>query len=859
MQTKTRREGVPSRRVLWYNRRYALLYQNDTGRAPGLRWNRATWYTILMDTFTRDYIEARRRVIAMDFPKLNDAQRRAVMATEGPLLILAGAGSGKTTVLINRIANLMKYGRASDTEGLPADASGEKLDLMRRYIAGDMSLKRQAEEAAAYEPVEPWRILAITFTNKAAGELKDRLNAMLGPAAEDIWARTFHSACVRILRQDASLLGYPNNFTIYDTADRTAVMKRILKEQNKDEKVYPARWVLDVIDRARNQLQDPEKFAQEAERSGDFRLQGAAELYRAYAKRLMEAGAMDFDDLLYNTVRLLRQFDDIRVRYQRKFQYVLIDEYQDTNNLQYMMATLLAGERRNICVVGDDDQSIYAFRGATIANILSFEEQYEGARTIRLEQNYRSTGHILSAANGVVANNRGRKGKKLWTSAGDGERITLYVAKNEEDEAQYVVGQVLQAVDRGDNLRDHAVLYRINAQSRALEQAFLRHGIRPRIVKGNPFFERAEIKDLMAYFFVLLNPADDLRLVRIINTPPRGIGATTVERAQQLAADSGLPLFTVLSMAGSFPELSRAAEKLRAFVEMMNELAKSCRTMPLDAVYDELLERTGYARMLESAHTDENMNRLENVKELKSFIATHMSRTGDDSLEGFLDEVSLYTDLQDMDMDENTVTLMTIHSAKGLEFPTVFIVGMEEGLFPSLQAIGEEEQMEEERRLAYVAITRAKKRLIITSARQRMVFGQTATHRISRFVDEIPPEHIDRPYADLKPTGWFDFEDVPSAAPSSGGRPAYTQPWERRSAPRSTSRARAPLTLSAKAPAQPPVSFAVGDRVEHSAFHKGTIVKMTPMGGDHLVEIQFDAAGLKRLMLKAASRYLKKL
>ena len=403
----------------------------------------------------------------MDFPKLNDAQRRAVMATEGPLLILAGAGSGKTTVLINRIANLMKYGRASDTEDLPADASEEKLDLMRRYIAGDVSLKRQAEEAAAYEPVEPWRILAITFTNKAAGELKDRLNAMLGPAAEDIWARTFHSACVRILRQDASLLGYPDNFTIYDTADRTAVMKRILKEQNKDEKVYPARWVLDVIDRARNQLQDPEKFAQAAERSGDFRLQGAAELYRAYAKRLMEAGAMDFDDLLYNTVRLLRQFDDIRVRYQRKFQYVLIDEYQDTNNLQYMMATLLAGERRNICVVGDDDQSIYAFRGATIENILSFEDQYRGARTIRLEQNYRSTGHILDAANAVVANNRGRKGKRLWTDAGSGDRITLYVARNEEDEAQYVVRQVLQAVDRGDNLRDHAVLYRLNAQSRS--------------------------------------------------------------------------------------------------------------------------------------------------------------------------------------------------------------------------------------------------------------------------------------------------------------------------------------------------------------------------------------------------------
>ena len=802
-----------------------------------------------MDTFTKNYIEARRQVIALDFPNLNDAQRRAVMATEGPLLILAGAGSGKTTVLINRIANLMKYGRASDCDTLPADADEAKLEVMRRYIAGERALKRQAEEAAAFEPVEPWRILAITFTNKAAGELKERLHNMLGPAAEDIWARTFHSACVRILRREAPLLGYPENFTIYDTADRTAVMKRLLKDQNKDEKLYPPKWVLDVIDRARNKLQDPDQFAQAAEKSGDFRLQGAAELYKAYAKRLMEAGAMDFDDLLYNTVQVLRQFEDVRQRYQRQFRYVLIDEYQDTNNLQYMMATLLAGAHRNICVVGDDDQSIYAFRGATIENILTFEDQYDHARSIRLEQNYRSTGHILAAANGVVANNKGRKGKNLWTNAGDGERITLYVAKNEEDEAQYVVRQVLRAVDEGDNLRDHAVLYRLNAQSRALEQAFLRHGIRPRIVKGNPFFERAEIKDMMAYFFVLLNPADDLRLTRIINVPPRGIGATTVERAQQLAADNGLPLFTVLSMADAFPELSRAAEKLKAFVGMMNGLSALTQTGSLEELYDGVLEATGYARMLEAVHTDESMNRLENVKELKSFIATHVSQTGDDTLAGFLDEVSLYTDLQGMDMDENTVTLMTIHSAKGLEFPTVFIVGMEEGVFPSLQAIGESEQMEEERRLAYVAITRAKRRLYITSARQRMVYGQTAPHRVSRFVDEIPPEHIDRPYSDLKPqSGWFDFEDVPDG-------PASPRPWERRSA----SRPRTVLSPPGRAPAQPAAQFAVGDRVEHSAFHKGTIVKMTPMGGDHLVEIQFDAAGLKRLMLKAASRYLKKL
>ena len=794
-----------------------------------------------MNSFEKDYTEARRAVIARNFPSLNDRQLEAVLATEGPLLILAGAGSGKTTVLINRIANLIKYGRASDSEGLPPEADGEKLALMRAYLAGDESRKREAELAAAYEPVAPDRILAITFTNKAAGELKERLGRMLGPAAEDVWARTFHSACVRILRREADRLGYPSSFAIYDTADRTAVMKRLIKEQNRDEKLYPPKWVLGVIDRAKDKLQSPEAFAAMAERAGDFRLQGAAELYAAYDRRLREAGAMDFEDLIYNTVRLIQEHEEVRAYYRRKFLYVLIDEYQDTNNLQYLLASLLAGERQNICVVGDDDQSIYAFRGATIENILSFEEQYKNTRVIRLEQNYRSTGHILDAANGVVSHNTGRKGKRLWTTADAGDRITLYVAKNEEDEAQYVVRQVLAAAERGDNLRDHAVLYRLNAQSRALEQAFLRNGVRPRIVKGNPFFERAEIKDLMAYFFVLMNPADELRLARIINVPARGIGATTLEKARAIAAENGLPLFTVISLAEQFPELGRAAEKLKAFAVMMNGLSAMAHTEGLEALYDAILETTGYARALEGTRTEENLNRLENIRELKSFIATHIRESGDDSLAGFLDEVSLYTDLQDMTEDENTVTLMTIHSAKGLEFPTVFIVGMEEGIFPSLQAIGEADQMEEERRLAYVAITRAKKRLFITAARQRMVFGQTAPHRISRFVDEIPPEHIDRPYQAMRPA-YFDFEDVPRAQAARPARPKTVAP---------------PVTKPAERDAA--AIFHEGDRVEHSAFHQGVIVKMTPMGGDHLVEIEFQGAGVKRLMLKAAARYMKKL
>ena len=792
-----------------------------------------------MDTFERDYIDTRRQVIARSFSSLNERQREAVMATEGPLLILAGAGSGKTTVLINRIANLMKYGRASDSDELPPEANDERLAVMKAYLAGDADLRRAAEEAAALDPVEPWRILAITFTNKAAGELKDRLSAMLGEASEDVWARTFHSACVRILRRDGERLGYPSGFTIYDTADRTAVMKRIIKEQDRDEKVYPPKWVLGVIDKAKDRMQSPALFSQMADRSGDFRLQGVAELYTAYARRLMEAGAMDFEDLIYNTVVLLREHEDVRSYYQRKFKYVLIDEYQDTNNLQYLLASLLAGGRENICVVGDDDQSIYAFRGATIENILSFEGQYKNSRVIRLEQNYRSTGHILDAANGVVSHNTGRKGKRLWTKAGDGERITLYVAKNEDDEAQYVVRQVLRAVQQGDNLRDHAVLYRLNAQSRAIEQAFLRSGIRPRIVKGNPFFERAEIKDLMAYFFVLLNPADELRLRRIINVPARGIGQTTVEKLSAFAEENHIPVFTAISLADRIPGLGKAAAgKLKAFQDMMNELSFMTQTAGLEELYDALLEKTGYARVLTETKSEENLNRLENVQELKSFIATHVRQSGDNSLSGFLDEVSLYTDLQNMQEDENTVTLMTIHSAKGLEFPTVFIVGMEEGLFPSLQAIGEADQMEEERRLAYVAITRAKRRLIITSARQRMIFGQTASHRVSRFVDEIPPEHIDRPYADLKPA-YIDFEDVPRTRSQWPPRKKTVAPVSK--------------------PASTFVQFREGDRVRHSVFKEGVIKKMTPMGGDHLVEIEFAGVGSKRLMLKAALRYMEKL
>ena len=483
--------------------------------------------------FEKRYIAARKRVVEADFAKLNPMQREAVLATEGPLLVLAGAGSGKTTVLINRVANLLKYGRASDTDEVPESATEADLAVLE---AGPSD---EARRLAAYEPVEPWRIIAITFTNKAADELKARLEAMLGERANDIWARTFHSACVRILRRDADKLGYPRDFTIYDTSDRLSIMKSIIREMDLDDKVYPPKAILARLDSARDELLSPEGFASKYGSASDPRLRKIAEIYKVYAARLFSAGAMDFDDLLYNTVRLFNEHPDVLEHYQRQFKYVLIDEYQDTNNLQYMLASMLADGWGNICVVGDDDQSIYKFRGATIENILSFEKQYKGCRTIRLEQNYRSTGHILSAANAVIANNTERKGKTLWTNAGAGDKLLLYTARNEDDEAQFVAAKILAHRGEGGNFRDCAVLYRMNAQSNRLEFAMKRNGIPYRIVGGMRFFDRAEIKDMLAYLCVLLSPSDDLRLSRIINTPARGIGARTIEQAQELAARVG--------------------------------------------------------------------------------------------------------------------------------------------------------------------------------------------------------------------------------------------------------------------------------------------------------------------------------
>ena len=795
--------------------------------------------------FEKRYIAARRAVIEADFARLNPMQRQAVLATEGPLLILAGAGSGKTTVLINRVANLLKYGRASDTDEMPENATEADLAVLE---AGPSP---EAQRIAAYGRVEPWRIIAITFTNKAADELKTRLEGMLGPDANDIWARTFHSACVRILRRDADRLGYPRDFTIYDTSDRLSVMRAILRELDLDDKVYPPKSVLARLDSARDELLSPELFAQRYGSSGDVRLRKTAEIYKLYAQRLFAAGAMDFDDLLYNTVRLFRECPDVLEHYQRQFKYVLIDEYQDTNNLQYLLASMLAGGWGNICVVGDDDQSIYKFRGATIENILSFEKEFKGCRTIRLEQNYRSTGHILGAANAVIANNTERKGKTLWTNAGAGDKLLLYTAQNEDDEAQFVASRILAWRGGGGNFRDCAVLYRMNAQSNRLEFAFKRNGIPYRVVGGMRFFDRAEVKDMLAYLTVLLTPADDLRLARIINSPQRGIGDKTVETARQIAAREGTSLYDVISRANEYEELRRAAPKLIKFTDMISSLRSLAETESLDRLYDAVIEETGYAQALKEKGGDEATARLENINELKTNILGYIKETGDESLAGFLDEVALYTDIDSYDREADCAVMMTMHSAKGLEFPNVFIVGAEEGLFPGARCIGDPEEMEEERRLCYVALTRAKEHLYLTCARQRMIFGRTTMNLPSRFVEEIPPEHLDR--------AGFDPRRQNSAGAGSaareGARHAGFGSARRQGIRREGSMLHAPAPPKSENKA---AAFSLGDRVVHTAFGPGEITKMTPMGGDALIEITFDGPGVKRLMLRAAAQHMKK-
>ncbi|MBR5471736.1 MAG: UvrD-helicase domain-containing protein [Oscillibacter sp.] len=829
-----------------------------------------------MTAFNERYIAARRAVIAQDLRRLNPMQRKAAMTTEGPLLLLAGAGSGKTTVLIQRVYNLLTYGRGSDSDFVPDWAGEDDLAFLEHFPARPTDAESdRARRLCAVDVPRPWEIIAITFTNKAAGELKDRLAARLGPMANDIWASTFHSACVRILRRDIDRIGFDKNFTIYDTDDSKRVIKDILKELNLDEKTFQPKSVLGIISTAKDLYEDPAAFAKKHSNENDWKMMRIAKVYDAYAKKLRSANALDFDDIIYHTVTLLQQEPEVLAYYQNKFRYVLVDEYQDTNHLQYLLTSLLAGGRKNLCVVGDDDQSIYRFRGANIENILNFEQQYKNARTIRLEQNYRSTQHILDAANAVIRNNVGRKGKNLWTENGSGEVVTVKTTFNESDEANYVVGDIVMGVNRGRNFRDAAVLYRMNAQSNALEYALKRNGIPYKVVGGTKFFDRMEVKDMLAYLCVLNNPMDDLRLRRIINSPARGIGATTLDKVAAIAEAQGASLYEIIRNADLFPELKSACAKLLKFADLIDGLRRAGGTLALPEFYDAVCEQSGYIRALEEKNDMESRGRIENVQELKSNILGFLEQDPEDAtLAGFLNEIALYTDLDSVEADDNCVTMMTIHSAKGLEFPVVYVVGMEEGIFPGASAQYNEEEIEEERRLCYVAMTRAKEKLTMTNCRQRMLYGRTSANRASRFLEEIPEDNMRWESKPQPRFGGMEDDDVfggdrfesrfggtparsSGSSWSSGGVHSYRDTTSAAPKQRPLASAR---TAAASAPASsaPMLQLQQGEMVDHTAFGRGMVLSVRPMGGDALVEVAFDKVGTKKLMLKSAGKHMKK-
>ena len=822
-----------------------------------------------MTDLERRFIQARHDAIATEYSNLNPCQRQGVLATEGPLLLLAGAGSGKTTVLIHRVANLLRFGRGSDTDEIPIPISEDEVQFLEQYAAApDAAQRPLMEYLCAVEPARPWEVLAITFTNKAANELKERLGRMLGEeVAADVWASTFHSACVRILRRDIDRLGFDRSFTIYDSDDSKRVIKDIIKELELEEKSFPPREVQTIISRAKNDMQTPEDFAEQGKAINDWRKIRMGKVYSLYNKKLRDANALDFDDLLWHTVRLLETAGDVREYYQRKFRYILIDEYQDTNALQYRLAALLTNQAKNICVVGDDDQSIYRFRGADITNILSFERQFRGARVIRLEQNYRSTQNILDAANAVIRHNQGRKGKTLWTENGRGELVTVKTTYNESDEANFVLGQIMMYYRRGGNWGDCAVLYRTNAQSNAMEYACKRNGVPYKIYGGLKFFDRAEVKDMLVYLCVINNPTDDLRLRRIINVPARKIGAVTVDKAQLIAARYGLTLYDVLCRAEEFPELKSSAAKLKPFTDMIEEMRRRLPDCPLPEFYDYVCERSGYAPALREKDDVESRGRLENVQELKSSILTYLENAEgtEPSLSGFLDEIALYTDLDSRADGDNCVTMMTMHAAKGLEFPQVFVVGMEEGLFPGNRAMGDGAEMEEERRLCYVAMTRAREKLTLTNARQRTLYGRTTPCMPSRFLNEIPEENMEWL---SKPQPRSESWEERDSDYSDRGYGSYGGYGQRSAAPVVTRREpaepkagalRSAAGASKAAPkaAAPRMQIQAGETVEHDAFGRGLVLSVRAMGGDALVEVAFDSVGTKKLMLKMAAQHLK--
>ena len=731
-----------------------------------------------------------------DLELLNREQQEAVLHVDGPLLILAGAGSGKTRVLTYRIAHLI-------------DECG----------------------------VNPWNILAITFTNKAAGEMRERVDKIVGYGSESIWVSTFHSTCVRILRRYIDRLGYDTNFTIYDTEDQKTVMKGVCQKLQLDSNLYKERMLLNVISHAKDEYISPNEFLLEAK--GDFRQEKIAQAYVEYQKELKKNNALDFDDLLVKTVELFQSCPDVLEYYQNRFRYIMVDEYQDTNTVQFKFISTLARQYRNLCVVGDDDQSIYKFRGANIRNILDFEKVFPDAKVVKLEQNYRSTQNILNAANGVIANNRGRKEKALWTENEQGEPILFQQFQNGYEEAEYVSGEISKKVRKGEaEYQDFAVLYRTNAQSRLFEEKFLYANIPYKIVGGVNFYSRKEIKDILAYLKTIDNGKDDLAVRRIINVPKRGIGNVTLAKVQAYADSRDISFFEALEEAGEIPGLGKAALKIQPFVHLIHEMRLSLADMSMQDLIQAILDKTGYAEDLKNEDTDESEARLENIDEFINKAVTYEEGAEEPNLSGFLEEVALVADIDSVEDGDNRVLLMTLHSAKGLEFPYVYLAGMEDGLFPSYMSIAADdptEEIEEERRLCYVGITRAMKELTITCARCRMVRGETQYNNVSRFVREIPSELLARksvmPREPKKP-------EVPQNTSYQKAKEAFrTKTFD---------------PQQFKVVKADKLDYTVGDQVSHVKFGKGTVLEITEGGRDYEVKVDFERFGVKKMFASFA-------
>lgn len=785
------------------------------------------------------FLKAKRALFDKYYSSLNEKQREAVYTVKGPVLILAGAGSGKTTVLTNRIAHIIRYGDAYYTDEIPEFITSDAVEDLENAKSLSREEIERFLEIFAKDTCRAWEILAITFTNKAANEIKARLERILNEDSSDIWSGTFHSVCMRILRSHGTLVGYRPAFGICDTDDAKKLISRCMKDLNIDEKRLSIKAVMNEIGRAKDRLQDPEEYSSEV--GNDAKYKDVARIYTLYQKRLMDSNLLDFDDIIMKTVELLRSNGDVLAHYQNKFKYILVDEYQDTNKAQFVLVSLLADFYRNVMVVGDDDQSIYKFRGATIENILKFDEKYSDATVVKLEQNYRSTSNILNAANCVIKNNPHKHVKELWCKSEEGDKIIVKETYTQNDESRYIIDKIIELRNqRNHDYKDFAILYRMNAQSMNLETMFAKSGIPYRMLGALRFYDRKEVKDIIAYLSIINNPSDNVRLRRIVNEPKRKIGDASFDVASKIAEELGVPTLEILAKATDYLAIPKmAANAMAAFAKIIYELRDDAERIPLSNLVREVVKRTGYEAAIVALGQAE-AERLENLDALCVAVKEYEERTEDPSLSGFLEEVTLVSDVDKYDENADAVTLMTIHSAKGLEFPVVFLPGMEDGVFPGQQSIASPGEIEEERRLAYVAITRAKKTLIITHARERMLYGMTSRNPLSRFVREIDPLYLDIKKERLSSFGGFEASE-----PKPKNLSSFFTPQRK---PQSTMPSKKQIDV-----------FAIGDRIHHMTFGEGTVLNVTPMSADFMYEIAFDNVGTKKLMATYVAKLMKKL